>query len=342
MEILRWTGQPGMAILNRTRDRDHGGEWRPILGQFFHVVRAFDAHRATFADRLDLLRGFREVRQDWRAPMDRAIAVMENEWRERSQRAAGAIAELMARALSHVERRPLRDGDDRDAVRKALEDSFAASMREFEKAARAEVEAIFGHRRIERHEEGLALLDADLFSEESFRAFGLTRAQLAKQGLLWGGAAGLAVDLMVGGFSGFAGMAIGAGIGAVTGYVGTMQLSRVWGEGSKLSKLLFPGATGRFLALGPVTNPSFAWVLLDRALVHCKSVRDRSHARHDHDALDLRGEKAGMAAALRPELRRELDDALRRLLHGALRAELDGEARGRMAAAVQRALAGEA
>lgn len=337
MEILRWTGQPGMAILNRTRDRDHGAEWRPVLGQFFHVVRAFDAHRATFADRLDLLRGFREVRQDWRAPMDRAIAVMETEWRGRCQRAAAAIAELMTRALTHVERRPLREGDDRDAVRKTLEESFAGSMRELEKTARAEVESIFGHRRIERHEEGIALLDADLFSEESFRAFGLTRTQLAKQGLLWGGAAGLALDLMVGGFSGFAAMAIGAGIGAVTGYVGTTQLSRVWSEGSKLSQLLFPGATGRFLALGPVTNPAFAWVLLDRALVHCRNVRDRSHARHD--PLDLRAEKAGVVATLPAAARSELDDALRGVLKAALRADVGTEQRARLGAAVERALA---
>jgi len=337
MEILRWTGQPGMAVLNRTRDRDHSDEWRPILAQFFHVVRSFDAHRATFADRLDLLRGFREVRQDWRAPMDRAIAVMQAEWRARSERAAAAIAGLMTSALTHIERRPLREGDDRDAVRDTLEHAFTAAMRTHEKEARAEVEVVYGHRRLERHEEGLALLEADLFSEESFRAFGLTRTQLATHGLLWGGALGLAVDLMVGGFSGFAGMAIGAGIGAVTGLLGTMQLSRVWGEGSKLSRLLFPGATGRFLALGPVTNPNFAWVLLDRALVHCQRVRDRSHARSD--ALDLRAEKAGVVASLPFALRREIDDALRGLLQAALRGKDTAEVRSRLAAVVGRALA---
>lgn len=338
MEILRWTGQPGMAILNRTRARDHGAEWRPILAQFFHVVREFDAHHATFADRLDLLRGFREVRQDWRAPMDRGIAIMQTEWQTRARRAAAAIAELMTQALSHIERKPLQEGDDRDPVGKALEAAFAAAMREYEKAARTEVETIYGHGRIERHEEGLALLDADLFSEESFRAFGLTRAQLAKQGLLWGGAAGLAVDLMVGGFSGFAGMAIGAGIGAVTGLVGTMQLSRVWSERSKLSKLLFPGVTGRFLALGPVTNPGFAWVLLDRALLHCRVVRERSHARSD--AVDLRGEKAGIAATLPSVLRRDLDDALRGLLQAALRGKVGTDARTRLAGVVERVFAG--
>jgi hypothetical protein len=336
MEILRWTGQPGMAVLNRTRERDFSAEWRPVLAQFFHVVREFNAHGATFADRLELLRDFRAVRDEWRAPMDRAIGVMESEWRSRNHRAAAAVAAFLVAALTHVERRPLREGDDRDAVRQTLEAAVADALRAHERDARLEVEKVFGHGRVERREEGLALLDADLLSDESFRAFGLTRAQLARQGLLWGGAAGLAVDLMVGGFSGFAGMALGAGIGAIAGFVGTTQLSRVWGEGSKLSKLLFPGVAGRFLALGPVTNPAFAWVLVDRALVHCRRVRDRSHARQD--ALDLRGEKAGIAAELPAPLRGEIDAALRATLQGALRGTPPGEVRARLAAAVERAL----
>ena len=48
MEILRWTGQPAMALINRVRRRDHAAEWRPTLTQFFHIVREFDAHGAMF------------------------------------------------------------------------------------------------------------------------------------------------------------------------------------------------------------------------------------------------------------------------------------------------------
>ncbi|HLU40209.1 MAG TPA: DUF3482 domain-containing protein [Planctomycetota bacterium] len=337
MEILRWTGQPGMAVLNRTRDRDYSAEWRPVLAQFFHVVREFNAHRATFADRLELLHAFRAVRQEWHAAMDRAIATMQRAQEQRITQAAAAIAEHIAGALTHVERRELRAGDDRDAVRRELEAAFADALRERERRARAEVERIFGHRGVERQEEHLPLLDADLLSDESFRAFGLTRTQLAKQGMLWGGAAGLALDLMVGGFSGFAGMAIGAGVGAVAGFVGTTQLTRLWGESSKLSQVLFPGVAGRFLALGPVTNPGFAWVLLDRALVHCRLVRDRSHARKD--ALDLRGEKAGIAATLPAAVRGELDSALRGLLTAALKNAPIDAARDRLARSVRAVVA---
>ncbi|MCA8952179.1 MAG: 50S ribosome-binding GTPase, partial [Planctomycetes bacterium] len=67
MEILRWTGQPAMALINRVRQRDHAAEWRPTLTQFFHIVREFDAHGASFAERTALLRGFREIRPEWSA-----------------------------------------------------------------------------------------------------------------------------------------------------------------------------------------------------------------------------------------------------------------------------------
>jgi hypothetical protein len=336
MEILRWTGQSGMAVLNRTRERDFSDEWRPILAQFFHLVREFDAHRATFHDRLDLLRAFREVREQWRAPMDRALAVMESEWRARTARASAVVAALMVDALAHVERRELREGADKDALRREVETAFADQMRTLEKRARSEVERVYGHARVERSEDGLALLDADLLSEESFRAFGLTRAQLAKQGLLWGGALGLAIDLMVGGLSGFLGMAVGAGVGAITGMIGTTQLTKLWSESSQLSRLLFPGATGRFLAVGPVTNPRFAWVLLDRALLHCTRVRDRSHARQD--GLDLRGDKQGVVADLPGELRGEIDAVLRDVLKAAVRATPAHDERTRLAACLTRSL----
>src|SRR5262249_214319 len=43
MEILRWTGRPGMALINRIGEEDHAAEWRRALDQYFRIVRDFDA-----------------------------------------------------------------------------------------------------------------------------------------------------------------------------------------------------------------------------------------------------------------------------------------------------------
>jgi hypothetical protein len=55
MEILRWTGRPRMALVNRIGAGNHVEEWKKALGQFFSIVREFDANRAGFDDRIRLL-----------------------------------------------------------------------------------------------------------------------------------------------------------------------------------------------------------------------------------------------------------------------------------------------
>src|SRR3546814_3333748 len=73
MEILRWTGQPSLALINRIGKDDHTGTWRAALGQYFQIVRCFDAVRAPFEDHLGLLRGFGELAPGWREPLEPAI-----------------------------------------------------------------------------------------------------------------------------------------------------------------------------------------------------------------------------------------------------------------------------
>jgi hypothetical protein len=280
MEILRWTGQPAMALLNRVRDRDHAEEWRPTLRQFFHIVRDFDAHAARFADRVGLLRGFREIRPEWSPAIDAAVAAMEAEAGRRKRLAAGAVADLMVAALSHVERRPLAEDDDEARVRAALETAFRDAQRGLERRAREEVERVFGHPSLRADEPDAEVLAGDLFAASTWEAFGLTRTQLLQVGAVSGAAVGALADLGVGGMSLGAATALGAGIGAAAAWFGGQGLAKVrtGGAADWKGRLLPFFGTGTFLTMGPVRNQRYAWVLLDRALVHARAVRDRSHA----------------------------------------------------------------
>jgi hypothetical protein len=336
MEILRWTGQPAMALINKVRDRDHAEEWRPTLRQFFHIVREFDAHGARFAERVALLRGFREIRPEWAAAIDEAVRAMEGEWAGRKRRAAGVLADLMIAALSHVERRPLPDGADEAAARAGLEEAFRDAQRRLEGRARDEIERIYGHPDLRRDDPALELLREDLFAETTWRALGLTRGQLLGYGAAWGAAAGALIDLAVGGLSIFAGTAIGAGLGAAAGWFGGQTLAQVWPSSSRLARVLLPGETGRFVAMGPVTSARFSWVLLDRALVHCAAVRDRSHARRDA----LQTGTVGVVAGLPKAQRDAIDAALRGVLKGAARREVGAAERAALAAALEEVLGG--
>ena len=315
MEILRWTGQPAMALLNRVRSRDHSDQWRPVLRQFFHIVREFDAHRARFGDRVGLLRGFREIRPEWSRSIDVAVAAMEREWGERGRRSATVLTDLLVDALGHVERQPLPDEADEKTVGSELDTAFRTAQRRFEQTARERIERIFNHPGLGRDDPEVDLLNDDLFSATTWKIFGLSRRQLATYMAIGGAMAGGAADLALGGFSfgAFAALSgIGAGALGALGWVGGESLARIKSNAGPLGRALFPGDTGRFLTMGPVQSARYAWVLLDRALVHFRAVRDRSHARRDD--LKTAGAGVGVVAELPRAQRDPLDTAVRHLL----------------------------
>src|SRR5690606_13369843 len=109
MEVLRWTGQPRMALINMIGRGDYVDEWRRALDQYYSIVRVFDAQRADFSKRLELLRAFRELGEgDGRigAALDHAVNVLEADRRERRRRAASEIADLLIDVLSWRETAP--------------------------------------------------------------------------------------------------------------------------------------------------------------------------------------------------------------------------------------------
>ncbi len=336
MEILRWTGQPGMALINRIKANDHAAEWRPILEQFFNIVREFDAHRAGFQGRVDLLRGFGELRADWRAPIDEAVRAVQDDWETRRRRAAEVIAEATAAALGHVELRRLREGDDEKAARDELVTAWRDALRKSERDARTEVERIFRHEGLERLEGEVEVLAHDLFSDTTWKLFGLTRTQLTAYAAFAGAAVGGVVDAFTLGASFLTGAGIGAVVGAGAAWFGGTEIARAWGSGGGLARALLPGETGRFLAMGPVTSARFAWVFVDRALLHYRAVRDRSHARRDALEVETGPDgKAGLAASLPGEPRKALDEALRGVMRAAAKGGGAGEARRKLAKAVE-------
>ncbi len=316
MEILRWTGRPGMALVNRIGDALHLQDWQPVLLQFFNAVRSFDAHQASFAERMEVLRGFAAVRDEWRPAIEAAVASLSDARAHTDRAAAARIAEQIGAMLAHVERRRLHAGEDpaRDpSFDEALRDGYRQCLRDLEAEARGAVEALYGHSKLERNSAAFELLDQDLFSETSWKLFGLARRQLLVHGAGWGAALGGGLDLMVGGLSFGTGALLGALGGAAGAWWGSDRLGRVWDHSNRAFRALFPGETGRFRCFGPVTQPAFAWILLDRALSHWHAVRDRAHASKAVLQTES-GIKAGVVSHLGPNQRRELERRLKELV----------------------------
>ena len=312
MEILRRTGRPRMALINLIGSGDHVEEWQAALAQFFSIVRLFDAVRADFSKRVDLLQGFGALDEAWAEQLDRASQALVAERERRKQRAARVIADLLVDVMTSTAVVPLPDPDAPQEAERQAREKLRESVRRAESAARRSVQQIYRHAgtRVQAPED--TALTEDVFSERSFRVFGLSRRQLAITGAASGAAAGGLIDVAVGGASLMLGAGIGAALGAAGAVAGANRLAKVRVLGQPLG--------GHELVIGPITDPNLPWVLLARALLHVQVVAERNHARRDMLVLEAEsGERPGsrigsdersrVEAVLRKVRRHAADDA---------------------------------
>ncbi|MEM6459446.1 MAG: DUF3482 domain-containing protein [Planctomycetota bacterium] len=316
MQVLRWTGRPSLALINPIGAADHTGAWRTALGQYFKIVRVFDAVDAAFAKRLELLRAFGQLDEAWRGPLDEAVAELEADRGRRRREAAAELASLVVGSLTLSVTRKLGPSEDPKALQPELLERFKGELRRKERRARDRVESVYDHRGVERHEAEASALDEDLFSEETWLAFGLTRKQLLLAGAGGGAAAGGALDVAAGGTSLLMGATIGAVIGGAAAWWGSGRLA----EFKVLSTPLGDARLGgKLLRCGPTKNPNFPFVLLGRARLHHAVVAGRTHA--TRGALVVPGAGGGL-----PPLGDERRKGLARAFRAAGKASGDAEA----------------
>lgn len=307
MDVLRWTGRPRMALINLISAGDHVEEWRAALGQYFSIVRVFDAVRADFGKRIELLRAFGAIDERWADSLNRAADALVAERERRKLRVASEIADLLVGALTATATEPLPNPDaEREALASARA-KLADEVRRRERLARRSVQEMFRHPGLEARETEAAYLGGDVFSAQSFNVFGLSTGQLALTGAASGAVVGGVVDVALGGAS----LLLGAGIGAAVGAVGTLAGA---GRLAKVEVLGLP-LGGYELVVGPITDPNLPWVLLGRALLHAKLVAERNHARREELVVDAQA-GAHLANGIDAARRRNLDVLFRRLRNG--------------------------
>ncbi len=296
MEILRWTGQPSLALINLIGDSDYTAEWQNALGQYFRIVRVFDAMTADFDRRIQLLLAFGQIREEWREPLERAVQVLQSEQAQRRVLSARVIAEAISAMITHTCQRRLAGDQPDAAIRQQLREAYRQELGGMEQRCRKDVEQIYNYKHLERHEAVVQLLDEDLFARQTWSLFGLTRQQLIATGSVGGAAAGGIIDLAVGGASLLMGAGLGGLIGGVSAWVTADRVADVRVLGRPLG--------GKVLGVGPMRSINFPYVVLGRALLHHRMIEDRTHA--CRDPLDLK-QAPGPLQAIAVEHRKRLE-----------------------------------
>lgn len=361
MEVLRLTGAPRLAIINRTGRDDHVAAWQRQLGMHFNAVREFDAHRARFADRIELLDTLAGIDPTWKPQLKQAVALLTEEWNARIDDVAGWIVDLLGAALTHAERTALSsdaaaDPASRERAGARLRQRYTAAISALEAGTHARIIGRFEHGLVTAGDDAAPLFGDDLFSDDTWNLLGLDAKQLMTAGAAAGAVAGAGADALAAGHTLLAGTAIGAAIGTAGAYfVGKKrpELSVDLGGGrvpKPLRGLLGSSVrlSGQDVVVGPYKAANFPWILIDRAIGCTAYVIHRAHARRDRVTLDARrlvgaldahgltvsrwsdGERKAAEKAFRALRRGTLDDDARRALVALLAARIRGVAEAKL------------
>lgn len=280
MELLRLIGLPRMALLNRKREnRDHVHSWKEALNRRFNLVREFNAHHATFTERMSLLEAMALLNPEQEDPLKRLRGELMRQWDYRLEEAGLILEELLRRVVHHKVQRRCDPSKPEKPQREEVEAAYREDLRQLEARARRDWRKLFQHETLPGLDDGDGVLLEDLFTEKVWRLLGLTRGQLAGAGFTAGAALGAGADIAAGGVT-FGVFTAGAALlGGLGGWMGAPKL------GAK--RLPFPGKrtlASEKLRVGPLRDPQLVFVLLDRSLLYLTRLMNWAHARRDHEA----------------------------------------------------------
>jgi len=271
MEVLRWTGQPSMALINHIDDSDYSDDWKMALDQYFKMVRTFNPMQTSLDQHMHILESMAQLKEEWIAPVKASMRLFEAYHEQMIERSAFLVTRLVYESTSLVEKLGFTTEDASDEDRIQIEHNYKNNLRELEYHTQETIEQVWNHNHLEIAQDNLTFEEMDLFSEETASVFGLTRKELMITGATSGAVTGAGIDLLFLGHTLFLGGAIGAVVGGVGAYLGFEELSEIKVLGKTLGK--------RYLQMGPMENRNFPYILLGRAMYHTVRVSNRSHAK---------------------------------------------------------------
>lgn len=297
MEVLRWTGQPSMALINHIDEADYSQEWKRALGQYFKMVRTFNPMETSIDQHISILESMAQLREEWIAPIKSSIKLFERYQDQKFDQSSQMITKLIIDALAHVQKIALEDDEVTDIQKEKLEEQYKQTLRNLEINIQKQIESIWDHTHLQKEQSSLTFESLDLFSQEAASVFGLTRKELIITGVTSGAVTGAGIDLLFAGHTLLLGGAIGGLVGGAGAYFGFDELSEIKVLGQTLGK--------RYLEMGPMKNRNFPYILLGRTLYHTLKVAQVSHAKRD--ILDIQMDESFKEKWLDEELKKSLE-----------------------------------
>ncbi|MDM7861594.1 GTPase/DUF3482 domain-containing protein [Alteromonas sp. ASW11-36] len=304
MEILRWTGQPSMALINPIHSTDCIPEWENALAQFFKSVRVFNPLAAEFHKHTELLATFAHLNPQWSANIETIINDLKLARQAQQHESIKVLVELLEELCAHQHTQRVLNKQQAEAVKPMLEKQFKQWVKNREEQASAALLQIYAHQQTQVSLDKMQL-PPELFDIDEWYIWGLDKKQLTYAATIAGAVSGAALDVAVAGHSFMLGAFGGGVIGA----------SSAWFGSSKLLEMKLKGLPigGYQATVGPIKNRNFPYVVMGRFIHLYRQVANLNHA--NRSALNINAEDFKQRVEqLEKSDQRELHKACERLL----------------------------
>ncbi len=272
MEILRWSGQPSMALINPIESQAHVEEWEQALQQYFRLVRVFDPMQPRPELQARLLQAFAHLQPAWHVELEAIARAIEEEPEQRLREAAGQLALWLDEACTLDACTSVIDRTLIPVARSEVQSSYRKVLAEGERKAFGRLLQLYRFKQTDLEVRQLQP-PADLLDESQWQLWGLNRRQIYAAAAGTGAGAGAVIDAGLLGHSLMAGAVIGGLAGLGSAWLGSNKL-----ENTRLSLI----AGGRWqVCAGPLSDRNFPFVLIGRFGWLLAQLERRSHARRE-------------------------------------------------------------
>ncbi len=272
MEILRLAGNPRMAVINpKDASETYIAQWKSVCAKSFNSTRIFNAHQATYSERIALLENLKSINQDWEPALAATISAFEDDWADRIRQTAGILCRLVQNAVVHTESQSIFQPDKETETRKALQKKYQQTLLKIEQEGHQQIRRLFKHNIFNIDIPPQSILHEDLLASRTWQVLGLSKKQIISTAALLGGGLGAKLDFMAAGLSFGIFTLSGATAGAAVAWLKGERLAHASIKRQKLG--------GIKITVGPNANPQFPFILLDRALLYFQHISNWAHAR---------------------------------------------------------------
>jgi len=269
MEILLWTGQPSMALINPIQNSDFVDEWERALHQFFKSVTVFNPMLADHTKQIELLDVFAHLNSSWRNQLEKIANALQENFEQRKRNSVNLLCRLLTDVCTHEIEQKVLTEDQAKTIEPILQKRFTSDIKQRESLALQELLANYAHLNTEFSIQQLEL-PPDLFDCDHWYAWGLNKKQLVIAAAVAGAVSGAAVDLAVAGHSFMLG-AIGGGLlGGSSAYFASDKIVNL-----KVKGLPLGGFTAHY---GPIIHKNFPYVIIGRFLFCYQQISQLTHA----------------------------------------------------------------